>query len=115
MKGLLVSILEDKRIGNCSNNGISSRCSQVVLVGEGIPEIFEPSEDAPAVKLVKRILFCTKEYIHCEPVESTRRGNVGYMAGGTFVYSSDSRFPSDYPIPLHDRQETQEQYDMLSR
>jgi hypothetical protein len=25
--------------------------------------------------------------------------------GGTFIYSSDSRFPSKYPIPLHDRVE----------
>jgi hypothetical protein len=27
------------------------------------------------------------------------------MFGGTFIYSSDSRFPSKYPIPLHDRVE----------
>ena len=36
------------------------------------------------------------------------------MFGGNFVYTSDSRFPSDYPIPIHDRFETQEQYDQLS-
>jgi hypothetical protein len=28
------------------------------------------------------------------------------MAGGTFIYSSDSHFPSRYPIALHDRWET---------
>jgi hypothetical protein len=27
------------------------------------------------------------------------------MFGGTFIFSSDSRFPSHYPIPLHDRVE----------
>ena len=27
------------------------------------------------------------------------------VAGGTFIFTSDSRFPSVYPIPLHDRQE----------
>lgn len=28
------------------------------------------------------------------------------MFGGTFVYSSDSRFPEKYPVPLHDRFES---------
>lgn len=39
----------------------------------------------------------------------------GPMAGGAFIYCCDSRFPSEYPIPLHDRYETQEEYDMLSQ
>ena len=42
------------------------------------------------------------------------KGNVGYMFGGNFIHTSDSRIPNDYPIPIHDRQETQEQYNHLS-
>lgn len=39
---------------------------------------------------------------------------LGPMFGGQFIYSSDSRFPSDQPIHIHDRFETQAQYDRLS-
>jgi hypothetical protein len=113
MKGLHVSIYKDS-MGDSSNNGISSRHEDVILVGEGIPEIFEASEDCPAVKLVKRYIG-GREYVHAEPVEWGREDVIKGIFGGTFIYSSDSRFPSDYPIPLHDRQETQEIYDRLSR
>ena len=56
-------------------------------------------------------------YLHVEQVSpsATTLHKVGPMFGGNFVYTSDSRFPSDYPIPIHDRFETQEQYDQLSR
>lgn len=40
---------------------------------------------------------------------------VGPMFGGNFVYSSDSRFPFDYPLGIHDRFESQEAYETLSR
>lgn len=111
--GLLVGIYESKEIGNCSNGGISSRCKSAILVGEGIAKVFGPSPECPAVKLVHRTI-CGKPYVHAEPVESKNGNNVGYMAGGTFIYTCDSRFPSSYPIPLHDRQETPEQYERLS-
>ena len=54
MKGLLCDIYEGKKIGNCSNYGISSKCKWVVLTGEGIPEIFEPNDEHPEVKLIIR-------------------------------------------------------------
>lgn len=109
MKGLNAGILESKEIGNCSAGGLSSRCKSVTIIGEGIDEIFEATADSPAVKIVKR-----GDYIHAEPVNKPINGNIGWMAGGTFIYSCDSRFPAHYPIPLHDRQETQANYDILS-
>lgn len=36
--------------------------------------------------------------VHGKPV-------IGRMFGGHFAFSCDSRFPSDTPIPIHDRQE----------
>ena len=114
MKGQHCGIFESKSIGNCSMDGISARCKSVTLIGDGIAGVFEPDADAPAVKLVYRNIF-GKEYVHAEPVEDVRSGNVGWMAGGSFIYTSDGRFPSQYPIALHDRQETQAQYDQLSR
>jgi hypothetical protein len=104
MKGLLVDILENKGIGNCSNNGISSRFKQVILVGPEIPEIFESTEETPAVRIVERNLQ-SGLYLTAYPVEPCPSNKNGYMMGGTFIWTSDSRFPSDYPIPLHDRME----------
>lgn len=115
MRALPISIYEDKRIGNCSNGGISSRYSEVLLIcEEGFIEIDESNPPENLVKLVVRNLW-NKEYKHIEPV--VRPTGAGWMAGGTLVYSCDSRFRelSDYPLSFHDRQETWEQYDLLSR
>jgi len=50
--------------------------------------------------------------VHAEPLEAPPLGGVGWMFGGNFIYSCDSRFQAlcGYPIPVHDRCETVEQY-----
>jgi hypothetical protein len=112
MKGLMVTILRSSAGANnsdCTNNGLTSHRRghrHVVLVGEGIPEIFEATEDMPAVVLVKRELWSDRLrahriYYHVEPAET--HGQAWHMAGGHFIYDSDSRFPCDYPISVHDR------------
>jgi hypothetical protein len=114
MKGLRAYIYKDS-MGDSSNHGISSRCKVVVVVGAGIPEIFEPSENEPAVKLVHRSIC--GGYVHAEPLEWRESDDITGIFGGCFIYSSDSRFRekiSKYPVPLHDRGETQEMYDRLS-
>lgn len=99
-KSLSLCVLESKRIGNCSNHGVSSRNKSLELV-------FDPAKAADfgddAIIL-----------IHWEPMGSPmvlaiplgilRRG-VHSMAGGCYVITSDSRFPFSYPVPLHDRVE----------
>ena len=115
MRALPISIYEDKGIGNCSNNGISSRYKDVLLIcEEGYVVIDENNLPENLVKLVTRNLF-GKEYKHIEPV--AKPSGAGWMAGGSLVYSCDSRFRemSEYPLSLHDRQESWELYDMLSR
>lgn len=108
-KGLLVHRVKPDY--DCTNGGISSTHDQFILIGEEVPGVFEPHEKTPALKLVKRIIF-GKEYIHAEPLNEPE--GIGWMFGGNFIYSSDSRFPNKYPIPVHDRQESQELYDALS-
>ncbi len=98
MKGLIVYTLIHKNGSDCTNEGVTSKYDKFILVGEGVPELFEPSEDTPVLELKKK--FYGREYIHASPI--TERYT---MFGGNFVYSSDSRFPSDYPIPVHDRVE----------
>ena len=97
MKGLTASIYRDSDY-KCPINVLDNKKSVTVIDPE-LAKIFEPSEDAPAVKLVRRNIF-GKSYIHAEPIEP------GFYAfGGSFVYTSDSRLReiNAYPIPLHDR------------
>lgn len=98
-KGLLVNVYR-WTLGDCTADGISSKKDSLILVGEGIPEIFE-GDETNTVKLVRRNLY-SGEYLHVEPIEQPA-GMNGPQFGGSFVYSSDSRFPSDYPIGIHDR------------
>lgn len=119
MKGLTASIFEDKRIGNCSNGGISSRCSMVTVVGLGEDsEIREATDDAPAVKLVRRIIG-GKLCVHAEPVDPVPEGHAGWMMGGSYISTSDGRFADAIgfygAVALHDRSETWAMYDQLSR
>ena len=117
MKALPISVFENKRIGNCSNHGISDRFNELLIVHEeGFIDIDPENPPENLVKLVVRNLW-GKEYKHLEPVVGPDKGAVGWMFGGSYAASSDSRFGkiSDYPLPIHDRQESQEMYDRMSR
>ena len=72
---------------------------KVTIIDPAVPAMYEPTEDAPAVRIVRRNLF-GREYIHAEPYAPGT-----YSAGGRFIYSCDSRFReiNNYPISLHDR------------
>ena len=109
VRGLICDIYESKDLGNCSNNGISARYNKVlVIMEEEEARVFGEKEDRPTVRIVKRVIY-GREYIHAKPVSRVNRGNRGYMMGGCFIHSGDSRFRrlvSEYPVPLHDRQET---------
>ncbi|SRR6266487_5231896 len=109
MKGLHASIYESKSYGNCSNGGISSYSKNVTLVGNGIPEIFAADEEAPAVWVEPWF-----GHYRAMPMKGKNPKNIGWMFGGSFAYTSDSRMPGHQPIPLHDRQETVEQYRVFS-
>jgi hypothetical protein len=107
MKGLICSIYQNPN-GNFSMRGISTRATEVLLVPDpdahcdfGIPKIFDAA-DLPVVVLRTRKIG-DKEYLRAVPVELTK--GIHSMMGGCFIWSSDSRFPADYPIPLHDRVE----------
>lgn len=104
MKGLRIEIYKPS-YGDCSNGGITSRCRELTLIGENVPELTEATPEAPAVKIVTREFICGKrvDYMHIEPVE--RPTGAGWMYGGCLACTSDGRFPSRYPLKIHDRQE----------
>lgn len=110
LEGLHCSVLRNADHGDCTNGGLTSRVSAVTLVGEGVEGPFEPTERDPGVKLVRRWAGTPREYLHAEPLEAPPAGHVGWMFGGNFIHTSDGRFPSRYPIPVHDRSETAADY-----
>lgn len=113
MRAISVSIYENKEIGNCSNHGISERFKNILIAcDDGFIDVNGDEENL--CKVVKRVIF-GQEYVHVEPVAQPK--GIGWMAGGSVVYSSDSRFNkiSQYPLALHDRCESKEMYEALSR
>lgn len=117
--GLPVSVLRNAEIGDCTANGVTKFNDSFKLVDESLQAPFNVEEDEVYLKLVYRQIFPgTPAYIHAEPYKNGQpiipAGHTG-MFGGNFVYTSDSRFPNKYPIPVHDRFESWETYERMSR
>ncbi|WP_162250088.1 MULTISPECIES: hypothetical protein [unclassified Bradyrhizobium] len=103
--GMLAHIY-DSSLGNCSNDGVSARYTEVCIVNVDGP--FKPSEETPGVRLIKR----NTGNVVCVPIDLDDRWT---MFGGAFVYTSDSRFAQaveklsgynhSFPVALHDRVE----------
>jgi len=82
-----------------TNGGVSSKhdCF-VLLMNDKESQIFDPTEKIPALVLRKTCygtLFATLPH----------DGKM-YAHGGNYIKSCDSRFPCAYPIPIHDREIT---------
>lgn len=85
---------------------LCEKYKSAILYGEGIPEIFEESDECPALRLERRHLADRgdeNDYYWTAYPDFSPKGY--YCFGGSFIYSPDSRFPSRYPIPVHDRDE----------
>lgn len=100
MKTILACVFRNS-LGDCSNSGLTSREDTLVLhYGSGLDLDMIPGDE---LVLVERTLF-GKESNYAIPAEILRSGRHS-MFGGNFIYTSDSRFPSDAPIKVHDRLE----------
>lgn len=115
MKALPVYVFSNKSFGDSSNNGVSARFDKLLLIHEeGFINIDENDLPENLVKIVSRNIQGNL-YKHIEPFKKATK--VGYMFGGCYASTSDSRFSkiSHYPLAIHDREETQNEYDSLSR
>lgn len=104
IESCLTAYVYRNSLGDCTNGGISeSRRELYILSTTKGP--FEPQDIRECVYIEWREI-AGKEYINCKPAYFPKRW---YMAGGNFLYSSDSRFreitKSEYPISIHDRYE----------
>ena len=105
MKGLMVFVYVNKRHGDSSLGGISSKYDDLVLLptesstqnGIIIPKIFEAREKGIYLYYRKQfndLIAAPEDYL-----------DYWYMFGGNFLYTSDGRFPANHPIKIHDRRE----------
>lgn len=104
MKALRIYVYK-WNLGDCTNNGISSKYNELLLVcNNGDIDIEENNLPENLVKIVTRELF-GKVYKHIEPYKKSTK--LGWMSGGNIGYSCDSRFRiiSEYPLMIHDREE----------
>lgn len=111
MKGLAVEIIIS-RYANMTGVG------ELVLVGDGIPELTEATPNRPAVRIEPHragsqypdvavlVEGADSPAAFVVPVPAGGGGGRNWpMASGSWIYSHDSRFPADHPVPLHNRYE----------
>lgn len=116
MKALPINVYRHGKT-DCTNHGISSRFNELLLVcPRGFVDVDPENPPENLAVLEKRHLFGRDVY-SIKPYAKAE--GVGWMMGGNYGATSDSRF-SDMlggmygAVAIHDRDETQEQYDMLS-
>lgn len=114
-------------LGDCTNGGVSGKypelylCKDNVTAEEVLEYCQEKGEDPERFVNTERRTICGKEYLNIKQVcHRVSNGRVlGGMSGGNFLYTCDSRWKEitgcDYPLSIHDRYESQAEYDMLSR
>lgn len=114
-KALPVEVYKASLFEGCSNGGISEKYDEVLLLcDEGFVDVDLNNPPENLCKMVYRKIGCGI-FVHAEPYAKPE--HIGWMNGGSIIHSFDSRFSrmSEYPVRLHDRQETREEYDVLSR
>lgn len=108
MKALTIYVFENKKLGNCSNEGITSRFDELLLICEnGDIDIDVDNPPENLVKIVTKNLL-GKEYKHIEPYVKPK--GMGWMYGGALANTTDDRFNSQYPLKVYDRQEPIEEH-----
>ncbi len=127
MKHCFVSIL--RRAGtDCTNHGLSSRIEHTRLFSdcteqEALAYCKEHGWNPNEVLIMDSCRYpAGREYLSCHPLVK-KEGLIGPMMGGNYVCTCglDSNYPKftglevNVPIPIHDRYETQEQYNILSQ
>jgi hypothetical protein len=119
LRGIRLSVLKSA-MGDTTNGGISATAAFLVLVDDRIPPRDRndtASERMPAVRLTETV----PGYQVLVPVDG-RPGEIGPMAGGNYAVGRYGPTGTVWKaltgthgaLPVHDRYETQAQYDALS-
>ena len=90
-------------MGDSTNNGLTSKKDNLMLVFDGVKSPFKTKEGEDYLVL-DTVNVGGKTYTFAVP-KSIKDSGKHSMFGGNFIYTSDSRFPFDNPIKVHDRVE----------
>jgi len=106
MKKFLLAFVYKSPLADSTNGGLSSQTDKGLLFESPHGNITE--EDIQFTKRTLDHLVIIKDgrtqHFYAVPSKILKDGKHS-MFGGNFIYTSDSRFPSDYPIAIHDRVE----------
>jgi len=107
MKKILTFVFKHP-LGDCTNNGLSSKANNLDLYYNVTESDYEALSalDEDVLVLVERGSFQGRLLGDIAVPFSILKTGAWSMSGGNFVYTSDSRFPSDSPISVHDRVES---------
>lgn len=123
MKVLYVTVFRAAGYPDCTNNGLSARVNSAELFwecthDEAIEWCKEHQRDPEKQFILVDRKLWGEDHSYAEPlIKPTGKMQV---FGGNFLYTSDSRMyktsgVAKLPIPVHDRFETWEEFDALSR
>lgn len=123
MNRLFITVFRSASYSDCTNNGLSSRVDTSTLFFDCTREeaINWCKENGKSPEymffLVKRELW-GEDHSYAEPLIKPE-GKV-QVFGGNFLYTSDSRMYKTggkykTPLPIHDRFDTQEDYEAMTR
>jgi len=119
MEKLRVEVFRHQAWGDCTNNGVSSRHNEMLLFWDCKREDAIAYCDDNGINIDGCLWLKPRDlwgHDHSVAVPLIHETNmVGPMMGGNFVYTCDSRMPKiegwlHAPIAVHDRYETQEDY-----
>ena len=107
IKAISASVYSNKLYRKCANGGISERYDELYVVCEDGNWEFDSDNLPENIVMIEDRGRWGKRAVPLVPVD---KGCVGWMAGGSILYSCDARFPGGQPIMIHDRQESYELY-----
>lgn len=108
MKAITARVYRSGIAGDCSCGGISSRYDEVLVpCPDGFIDIDESKDLPPNLVEIRFREFYDCKFPYVVPY-GANDGASRPMFGGTFVYTSDSRFMEmadcgGFPVPFHDR------------
>lgn len=123
MKANFISVsVFSNPLGDCTLGGTTSNNRSLYLFRPYITDdqiLYICEKEGIDKDKCLRVVRHSISYNYAEVVFKRQAKEGTYMAGGNFVYSCDSRYKDvsgiSYPISVHDRFETWEQYEMYSR
>lgn len=96
---MLVDVLRPSY--DCTNNGVSKFRNEFILINENDVDNYASEETSGYLVLVEDV--CLGDPRQRAIPFGSYMNEDWTMFGGNFVYSSDSRFPSNSPIKIFDR------------